>query len=200
VASDAESKLIARAARSVRIIDAPAQAARTPSILLLAASSYGSRPAEDTTIPTGFDPGAVALFEAIIEAAYLVANADGEFDEDGRRVFEGILTEACGGAVTPQQIAALVAELHGRLHRDGAARRIASLAADRSKPEQTREVLRVAALVGQASHGASASEREVLAKIATVRGLGASDVDAALAHARSVLSSGDGASAPESAR
>ena len=89
--SDAESKLIARAAQSVRIVDAPAQAARAPSIMLLAASSYGSRPAEDTTIPTGFDPSAVALFEAIIEAAYLVANADGEFDDAERLVFEGIL-------------------------------------------------------------------------------------------------------------
>jgi tellurite resistance protein len=197
VVSDAESKLIARAAQSVRIVDAPAQAARAPSIMLLAASSYGSRPAEDTTIPTGFDPSAVALFEAIIEAAYLVANADGEFDDAERRVFEGILIEACGGAVAPQQIAALVAELHNRLHRDGAAQRIASLAADHSKPEQTREVLRIAALVGQASHGVSASERDVLAKIATVRGLGPSDVDAAFAHARSVL---DAASAPDSGR
>ena len=172
MASDAQSKLIARAVQSVRIIDAPAQAAGGPSIMLLAASSYGSRPAEDTTIPTGFDPGAVALFEAIIEAAYLVANADGRFDNDERRVFERILTEACGGAVSPPQIASLVADLDGRLRRDGGPRRIASLAAEPSKPEQTREVLRVAALVAQASHGVSAAERDVLAKIANVRGHG----------------------------
>jgi tellurite resistance protein len=198
LASDAQRKLITRVARSVRILDAPAQAAGGPSILLLAASSYGARPAEDTTIPTGFDPGAVALFEAIIEAAFLVANADGEFDDEERRVFEGILTEACGGAVSPPQIAALIADLGGRLRRDGVARRIASLAAEPSKPEQTREVLRVAAVVGQASHGVSASERDVLAKIAKVRGLAPSDVDAAIAHARSVLSPAEGPAAPDS--
>ena len=42
------------------------------SILMLAAASYGARPTDESTVPTGFDPFAAALFESIIEGAYLV--------------------------------------------------------------------------------------------------------------------------------
>jgi hypothetical protein len=61
----------------------------TSSILKLAASSYGFGPAgEEITVPTGFDPQAAALFEAMVESAYLVATADGEFDAAERSTFE----------------------------------------------------------------------------------------------------------------
>ncbi len=157
------------------------------SILSLAASSYGARPAEDMTIPTGFDPAAVVLFEAIVEGAYLVANADGVFDDDERRAFERIVVEACGGAVSSQQIAALVADLSSQLRDDGLQARIDGLAKSISKREHAREVLRVAALVAQASEGASAVERDVLAQLAARWGFAPPDIDAMLADAASAL-------------
>src|SRR5690606_13128494 len=61
------------------------------SILTLAAASYGSRPEDESTIPTGFDPFAAALFECIVEGAYLVATADGVFDDEEKRTFERIV-------------------------------------------------------------------------------------------------------------
>src|SRR6185436_19420344 len=94
------------------------------SILSLAAASYGARPADDATVPTGFDPIAVALFEAIVEGAYLVAAADGVVDDEERRVFERVVAAACGGAVAPKHIADLVADLADQLSEDGMDRRL----------------------------------------------------------------------------
>lgn len=74
------------------------------SILSLAANSYSVRPSEDATVPTGFDPQAVALFEAIVEGAYLVATADGVFDAEEHLAFERVVVEACGGTVVQRQI------------------------------------------------------------------------------------------------
>jgi tellurite resistance protein len=164
----------------------PAQS-KSQSIVALAAASYGARTSEDVTVPTGFDPLAVALFETIIEGAYLVANADGVFDDEERRAFEGVVVEACGGTVTSQQITALVCDLHTQLRASGIDRRIESIATSVSKREHANEVLRVAALMAQSSGGVSKIEHEVVAKLGAKCGLDASDVHAALDDAKSTL-------------
>src|SRR5258708_4610609 len=120
--------LLARVARSAAFPGTPVDPAQPVSILSLAAASYGARPSEDATVPTGFDPVAVALFEAIVEGAYLVANADGVFDDEERRTFEHVVVAACGGTVAPQQVAALVSDLRDQLDEDGADRRITMVA------------------------------------------------------------------------
>jgi tellurite resistance protein len=179
--------VLARAARSVPAAASRVDSAGPPSILSLAATSFGVRPGEDTTIPTGFDPIAVVLFETIVEAAFVVANADGRFDDEERRIFERIVVEACDGAVSSHQIAALVSSLDRQLQRDGIDRRIAALAVGVSKREQAEEVLRIAALIAQASESVSDVEREVMTKLATSCGLAPGDVDWALAHAKKAL-------------
>jgi tellurite resistance protein len=177
-----------------------AKVARTPhgtslagashrSILFLAAASYGSRPTDESTVPTGFDPFAAALFESIIEAAYLVATVDGVFDDEERRTFERIVTAACGGAVPQSHVAALVSDLSDQLGEDGLDRRIARLAEGVKSDEQGREVLRIAALVASASDDVSDLEREALGKIASACGLAAGAVDTALADVRASLGS-----------
>jgi hypothetical protein len=86
----------------------------------LAAASYGARPAlDDATMPTGFDANAVRLFESIIEAAFLVACADGVFDAEERVAFERIVTLACGGSVPQRQIEEPVTDLSAQLDREG---------------------------------------------------------------------------------
>jgi tellurite resistance protein len=179
--------LFSRAARSIASAGAPGDPDKPPSILSLAAASYGVRPSDDVTIPTGFDPVTVALFETLVEGAYLVANADGLFDDAERRVFERFVVDACGGTVTSQQIAALVCDLRNQLRDEGIDRRVRSLATSVSKKEHAQEMLRIAALIAQASEGVSAIEREVITKIATSLGLEAADVDAALADAKQAL-------------
>ncbi len=168
-----------------------AKVARTPhgtysgtagerSILTLAAASYGSRPTDEATVPTGFDPFAAALFESIVEGAYLVATADGVFDEEERRTFERIVTAACGGMVPQKLVGDLVSDLSDQLEEDGLDRRIQRLAEGVSKKEQAVEVLRIAALIASVSEDVSAVERDVLTRLATAFGLEPSAVDTAL--------------------
>ena len=181
--------LLARLVRSSPAPAGRAHANKAASILSLAATSYSAQPSEDATVPTGFDPQAVALFEAIVEGAYLVANADGVFDGEERKAFERVVVEACGGTVVQRQIAALLADLGDQLREDGLDRRIEALGATVTKKEHALEVLRVAALLAQTSDDVSAVERDVLGKLAAKCGLGAEAVDQALEDVREAISS-----------
>ncbi len=183
---DDRINLLAKVARTPKSRDeAPSSSDR--SILMLAAASYGSRPTDESTVPTGFDPFAAALFESIIEGAYLVATADGVFDEEERSTFERIVTAACGGAVPPSHVADLVADLSDQLQEDGLDRRIERLAEGISREEQGREVLRIAALIAQVSDDVSDVERSVLGKIASACKLGDNAVDSALEDVKASL-------------
>ena len=175
-----------------------ARVARTPhgdyaegtsdrSILTLAAASYGSRPTDESTVPTGFDPHAAALFESIVEGAYIVATADGVFDDQERRAFERIVTAACGGAVSQGHIADLIADLADQLAEDGLETRLQRLGAGIGRREHAQEVIRIAALIAQCSEDVSEIERSVLEKVAAACKLEATEVDVALADVKAAL-------------
>ena len=177
-----------------------AKVARTPhahysestsdrSILTLAAASYGSRPTDESTVPTGFDPHAAALFESIVEGAYIVATADGVFDDEERRTFERIVTAACGGAVAAGHVADLIADLSDQLAEDGLDTRLARLGEGIGRKEHAQEVIRIAALIAQSSEDVSEIERSVLERLAAACKLPASEVDAALADVKSAITS-----------
>ncbi len=186
---DLRINLLARVARSPVPPGKAVDPSRPLSILSLAAASYGARPSEDATVPTGFDPLAVALFEAIVEGAYLVATADGVFDDVERSLFERVVMALCGGTVPSGNIAALVSDLSDQLAEDGLDRRIAAVARVATKREHAEEVLRIAALLAQASADVSPVERDVLAKLAVRCGLGEAAVDESLAAVKAALAS-----------
>ena len=186
--NDAKINLLARVARSAGTPGQPADPSKPVSILSLSAASYGARPDDDATVPTGFDPLAVALFESIIEGAFLVASADGVIDAEERQTFERVVITACGGTVAPKQIQALVGDLQDQLDEDGLDRRIEMLAKQVTKKDHAREVVRIAALLAQASEDVSDVERDVMRKIAAACGLEAGDVDSALKDVKDALS------------
>jgi tellurite resistance protein len=160
------------------------------SILTVAAASYGSRPPdEEVTPPTGFDPAVAALFEAIVESAYLVANADGDFDDAEQAAFTHVVVAACNGVVAERQLSALLSDLSDLLAEDGMDKRIEMVARTISKPEHARDVLRVAALIACVSGGVSTQEQNCLARLAERFALSEDAVDAAVGEARSVLRS-----------
>jgi len=161
----------------------------TGSILSIAGAQYGSHSAdEDVTRPTGFDPQAAALFEAVVESAYLVASADGVFDEKERAAFEHVVLSACGGSVSQAQLRALLADLSDLREEDGADKRVKMVARTVTRPEQARDVLRVSALIALVSDGVSDVERGILERLASEFRLGELAVDAALDEARRALS------------
>lgn len=177
--------LLAKIARTPRTSQEVAPGAR--SILTIAAASYGSRPLDEGTVPTGFDPFAAALFESIVEGAYLVATADGVFDDEERQTFERIVTAACGGTVAQNQIANLIGDLADQLEEDGLERRIQRIGEGIQREEQALEVLRIAALIAQASEDVSDVERSTLERLAWACRLGSGAVDKALAEVRASL-------------
>ncbi|HTQ07139.1 MAG TPA: tellurite resistance TerB family protein [Polyangiaceae bacterium] len=157
------------------------------SILVASAASYGAHSEDDLTQPTGFDPEVARLFEAIVESAYLVANADGEFDQTEQQAFEHVVLEACGGRVAERQIHALLADLHDQLTEDGLDKRIDMVARSIAREDHGQEVLRVAALLAHVSGGVSDVERSVLERLAKALGLNASATAAALAEVATAL-------------
>lgn len=183
---DERINLLAKIARTPSGLSAAPQN-QDRSILMLAAAAYGSRPSNESTAPTGFDPFAVALFEAIVEGAYLVATADGVFDEREQATFERIVVAACGGSVTQKNVAALVGDLSDQVAEDGLDQRIKRLTIGIQKPEQAMEVLRIGALMAQVSEDVSDVERAVLAKIAAACSLGDDAVERAIADVRASL-------------
>ena len=151
------------------------------SILTVAAGSYGFRPAgDDLTMPTGFDPQAAALFESIVESAYLVAHADGVFDEAERKAFQTVVVEACRGAVGAEGLDALMADLADQLEEDGVDKRIDMVAKTINRTDHQREVLRIAAFLAHVSGGVSDAEREVIVKLTNAFKLDPSQTDEVL--------------------
>lgn len=180
--------LITRLAR--RLSNAPRgdEPGTQGSILSVAAGSYGyGDEVEELTQPTGFDPEAARLFEALVESAYLVASADGECDPAEESVIERVVLAACAGRVGERQVRRLVADLREQLAEDGIDKRIEMVGRTVQKPEHAHEVLRVAALLASVSGGVSAVERDVLGRLAKRLGVGRSGLDRALSEVSSVL-------------
>jgi len=168
-----------------------APAAGEASILTVAAGSFGFRSTsceQELTMPTGFDPTVAALFECIVEAAYLVATADGVFDEAERGAFHHVVLEACRGAVTTEQLQALFSDLNDQFKEDGLDKRIQMIARTVRRAEHRREVIRIAALLAHVSGGVCDAERQVMSKLASAFELDPSEVDAVLQEAHDTLS------------
>lgn len=179
--------LLDRVAKQLGAPPSYAEPGVTSSILAAAARVYGSKPtdeeSDEVTRPTGFDPFAAALFEAVVESAYLVANADGDFDAEERAAFQHVVLAACGGRVAAPQIDALLADLEEQLVEDGVDKRISMVARLVHRPEHGQEVLRVASLLAHVSGGVSEVERALLDRLAEGFGLSQEDLAQALGEA-----------------
>jgi tellurite resistance protein len=176
----ADAKTLERVAQGLK---------RSGSILAQAATVYGAKPEQPEATPgTGFDPVAAALFEALIEGAYLVASADGVVDDEERAAFEQVVAAATATGTGAQSgVHALLADLHESLQEDGIDRRVEIVTKSVLRPEHRTEVLRVAALVAQISGGVSAPERALMEKLAVGLELTNGDVDQAIEGATSAL-------------
>ncbi len=154
----------------------------TASILTQAARSYSTRPIMDeSTVPTGFDP------EATIEAAFLVANSDGVFDDDERAAFQSVVLNACRDLVQPSQLDALLADLCQELAEDGLEKRTRMVARTVTRIDHQMEVLRIAALMAHISGGVSEPERAVLEQLTHDFDLDADSLAQALREAEAAL-------------
>jgi len=188
--SVADKSLIERVAQGIRLPGAEAPPGVTGSILAQAAQSYGAKPVVDeATIPTGFDPTAAALFEAVVEGAFLVANSDGVFDDAERAAFESVVANATNHVVQMSQLHALLADLCEQLAEDGLEKRTRMVARTITRPDHQHDVLRIAALMAHISGGVSEQERAVMNQLAAGFSLEAAAVEHALNAAAEALNS-----------
>lgn len=186
--SSPDKGLLERVARGISRPGGAAPAGITASILAQAARSYGARPVYDeSTVPTGFDPAAAALFEATVEAAFLVANSDGVFDPEERNAFQHVVIAACAEQVQPGQLEALLEDLSELVAQDGLEKRTQMVARTVTRRDHQLEVLRIAALMAHISGGVSPPELAVLRQLANGFALEAGTLDAVLAEAEGVL-------------
>ena len=163
-------------------------AGATTSILTMAGAQYAANSGDaDLTQPTGFDPQAAVLFEAVIESAFLVANADGHFDEMEQDAFKRVVVEACDGAVAEHQVTALLADFSDQLEEDGIDKRVRMVGRLITKREQALEVLRVAGLIAHISEGVSRVERDILEKLSKEFQLDQAAVEGVLADVERTL-------------
>ena len=180
--------LLERVARGIGRPGEASPTGVTSSILAQAARSYGARPIiDEATVPTGFDPAAAALFEATVEAAFLVANSDGVFDDEERVAFQSVVSAACNDQVQAVQLQALLADLCEQLTQDGIEKRSRMVARTITRRDHQLEVLRIAALMAHISGGVSESERGVLDHLARGFDLEEGAVDRALGEAEAAL-------------
>ncbi len=185
-----DESLLGKVATQLSRAPSYAAAGANGSILSVAAASYGWRSsADEVTQPTGFDPEAARLFESVVEAAFLVAKADGTLDPAERAAFQHVVVAACGGSVLERQVSALLVDLAEQLAEDGLDQRVRMVASGIAREDQAREVLRIAALLAYVSGGVSAGERGVLHKLAAALNLDETAVEAAANEAESAIAS-----------
>lgn len=154
---------------------------------LLAKTGAGYSPSLADEAAKGFDGDGAAVFEALVEAAFLVANADGVFDDLERDAFQQVVVSACGGAVRERQIEALLEDLSELLAEDGIDKRARMVAKTISRRDHALEVLRIGGLIAYVSEGVSDVERAVLDKLAGGFGLEPGAVDDVLAEVEGAL-------------
>jgi len=152
--------LLLRLAESIRpSASAEGDLQREPTLLTAAVAYSPSLGQEDSA-------EAPLLFEAMIESAFLVANADGHFDADERQMFVSLVREISHGRVSDHQIRALIEDLSRQLGEDGHERRLRMIGRTIRADADRMETLRVAALLAHASAGLSQVEHEVLTQLA----------------------------------
>ena len=183
-----DKSLLERVARSISQPGSGAPSGVRTSILKQAAASYGSRPIlDEATVPTGFDPLAAVLFEAVVEAAFLIAACDGVFDDEERAAFESVVVEACGNIVQLPALDALLGDLREQLAEDGIEKRVRHVARAIYRRDHQVEVLRIGALMAHMGGGVSQSERDILELLAKSFDLPSGAVDHAIKQAQVAL-------------
>lgn len=139
---------------------------------LLAARSVRDLPSVDS-LTKGGDAHAGAL----LEAAFLVASADGSLSKEEVGSLIDLVAQM-GEGVTPGELAGHVYEFSEALEREGRKARIDAIAAHVADPGARREILGFATLVALSDHDLAPSELFVLHSIGKGFGLDGAAVNA----------------------
>ena len=111
-------------------------------------------------------------FDALCEAMYLMAAADGKMTEDEEDTLRGAIRELSEGGVRSVHIRSMIEGAQGRLAKDGLDARIAAVAGKLQNDEASADAAFVlAAAVAFADDEIADAENEVLNKLADALGM-----------------------------
>lgn len=110
----------------------------------------------------GFVASAAALFEAMMEMAFLTVAAEGQLGDHARAVFRSVLDEV----VPDEQVEALLADLEEQLAEDGLEKRVRMVCRTITSADHQREGLFLAAFVAHLFGPPSAQRHQVLERLA----------------------------------
>jgi uncharacterized tellurite resistance protein B-like protein len=123
----------------------------------------------------------------MVEAAFLLAAADGQLEAQELGELTSLLSEVLGGSLTPGQAATLLEAFQATLEREGKAARIAAIAAAASSDEERRELLGFASLVALCDDDLAPAELFVLHSLGRAFGFATDDVNGIVRGVRSAL-------------
>lgn len=168
------------------------------NVTLRAAALLTSRRSEDLALP---DPASLRDEEGerraatMVEAAFLLAAADGELQAEELGELTSLVASVLGGSVSPSQTATMLESFQATLEKDGKQARIQAIAQAAQGPEERREILGFSALVALCDNDLAPSELFVLHSLGRAFGVSVEDVNAVVRKVRAAL----GQEAPASA-
>jgi tellurite resistance protein len=130
--------------------------------------------------PQGADSGRRSnpVYNALLEAAFLVAAADGQLAREEVGELADLISQMTSQAVSPGELADSIAAYSAQLEQSGRGAMIDALAASCSDGEVRRQVLGFAALVALCDRDLAPSELFVLHSLGKAFGLPAAEVNA----------------------
>lgn len=135
--------------------------------------------------------GSAELFAAVMEAASLVASADGHLDAEERRALEAAMRVLSEDGIFRDDAAALLDEFAIRLRRDGLAARCDVVGRALAARDAGEPGVYLAAAIACVSEGLSRDEIAALERIAVAAGLGFPAVAAFASSIRARLAAPD---------
>lgn len=123
----------------------------------------------------------------MVEAAFLLAAADGQLEAQELGELTSLLSEVLGGSLTPSQTAAHLAAFQTTLETEGKSARIAAIAAAATSPEERREILGFASLVALCDDDLAPAELFVLHSLGRAFGIKTEEVNGIVRGVREAL-------------
>ena len=127
------------------------------------------------------------LYGALLEAAFLVAAADGELTREEVGELADLITRMTSQAVAPGELADSIGAYSGQLEQGGRTAMIDALAAACPEPAARKQVLHFAILVALCDRALAPSELLVLHRLGHAFGLDAEQVNGAVRQLRDEL-------------
>jgi len=123
-------------------------------------------------------PHQAEMFRAAVEAGYLVAAADGTFDDTERETLVKAIEILSVGAVIEWEVESLLDECAARSEKDGAAKRAEAVGKELSGLGAAEPGLLIAAAVARATKKIDKKEAEILKAVAAAAGLSPDELTA----------------------